>query len=189
MILTVLQRIAGGDSTAVRECIEKYGGLVWSLARRFSRSFSDAEDATQEIFLDIWRSSAKFDPSRGSAEAYIATIARRRLVDRWRKVKREPPMDTVEVLDRVVWSYPPDTASETSVDMDNAARAFAQLRPRHREVLELALLNGLSHAEIATKMNMPLGTVKSFLRRGLIQVREYMNIPVSAAARTPLIAV
>lgn len=92
-------------------------------------------------------------------------------------------MDSVEVLDCVACSYPPDSASETSVEFDNAARAFAQLRPAHRQVLELALLNGLSQAEIATKMNMPLGTVKSFMRRGLMQVREYMNISVVAGAK------
>ena len=75
MSSSVLQRIAGGDSAAVRECIEQYGALVWSLARRLSRSPSDAEDATQEIFLDIWRSAGRFDASQGSDKVFIAMIA------------------------------------------------------------------------------------------------------------------
>jgi RNA polymerase sigma-70 factor (ECF subfamily) len=163
MSLSVLQRIASGDSAAVRECIEQYGALVWSLARRLSRSPSDAEDATQEIFLDIWRSAARFDSSQGSDKVFIAMIARRRLIDRLRKTSAEPPMDPVETLEVVAWADP-GTASETS------------LGPEQRQVLELGLLHGLTQSEIATRLGMPLGTVKSFMRRGLIKVREYMNV-------------
>ena len=72
----MLQRIASGDSAAVRECIDQYGPLVWSIARRLSRTPSDAEDATQEIFLDIWRSAGRYDASQGSDKVFIAMIAR-----------------------------------------------------------------------------------------------------------------
>ena len=109
---SVLQRIASGDSAAVRDCIEQYGALVWSLARRLSRSPSDAEDATQEIFLDIWRSAGRFDAAQGSDKVFIAMIARRRLIDRLRKTSAEPPMDPVETLEAVAWADP-GTASET----------------------------------------------------------------------------
>jgi DNA-directed RNA polymerase specialized sigma24 family protein len=159
---SVLQRIASGDSAAVRECIAEYGALVWSLARRLSRTPSDAEDATQEIFLDIWRSAGRFDPLQGSDKVFIAMIARRRLIDRLRKTTAEPPMDPVEVLDTVAWSEP--------------GRALQELRPEQRQVLELGLLHGLSQSEIAERLGMPLGTVKSFMRRGLIRVREFMNV-------------
>ncbi len=91
---SVLQRIASGDPAAVRECIDQYGPLVWSLARRLSRTASDAEDATQEIFLDIWRSAGRFDASQGSDKVFIAMIARRRLIDRLRKKSAEPPMES-----------------------------------------------------------------------------------------------
>jgi RNA polymerase sigma-70 factor (ECF subfamily) len=175
MSVSVLQRIATGDSAAVRECIEQYGPLVWSLARRLSRSPSDAEDATQEIFLDIWRSAARYDASQGSDKVFIAMIARRRLIDRLRKTTAEPPMDPVEVLEQVTWSDP-GTASETSTDAERAARALQALRPDQRQVLELGLLHGLSQSEIAARLQMPLGTVKSFMRRGLIKVRENMNL-------------
>ena len=172
---SVLQRIASGDSAAVRDCIEQYGALVWSLARRLSRSLSDAEDATQEIFLDVWRSAGRFDAAQGSDKMFIAMIARRRLIDRLRKSTAEPPMDTVEALESVAWADP-GTASETSLEAEHAARAMAELRPEQRQVLELGLLHGLTQSEIATRLQMPLGTVKSFMRRGLIKVREYMNI-------------
>ena len=159
----------------MRECISEYGALVWSLARRLSRTPADAEDATQEIFLDIWRSAARFDATQGSDKVFIAMIARRRLIDRLRKTSSEPAMDAVDVLETVAWSDP-GTASETSVEAEQAARALHELRPDQRQVLELGLLHGLTQTEIAARLDMPLGTVKSFMRRGLIRVREYLNI-------------
>lgn len=173
--MSLLQRIASGDSAAVRECIERYGALVWSLARRLSRSPSDAEDATQDIFLDIWRSAGRYDASQGSDKVFIAMIARRRLIDRLRKTTSEPPMDPVESLEHVDWADP-GTSSETASDAEHAARALAQLRPDHRQVLELGLMHGLSQSEIAARLELPLGTVKSFMRRGLLKVRESMNL-------------
>jgi len=181
MSSSVLQRIASGDSAAVRECIEQYGPLVWSLARRLSRSPSDAEDATQEIFLDIWRSAGRFDASQGSDKLFIAMIARRRLIDRLRKTSAEPPMDPVEALESAAWADP-GTASETSVEAEQARRALAELRPEQRQVLELGLLHGLSQSEIAAQLGVPLGTVKSDMRRGLIKVREYMNMDAEGVA-------
>jgi RNA polymerase sigma factor (sigma-70 family) len=172
---SLLQRIASGESAAVRECIEQYGALVWSLARRFSRTPSDAEDATQEIFLDIWRSASRFDSAQGSVKVFVAMIARRRLIDRLRKSKNEPQMDPVEVLDTIEWASA-GNASEISIEAEQATRALAELRPEQRQVLELGLLHGLSQSEIALRLNMPLGTVKSFMRRGLIKVRENMNL-------------
>jgi RNA polymerase sigma-70 factor (ECF subfamily) len=181
MSSSVLQRIARGDPEAVRECIEEYGALVWSLARRLSRTRSDAEDATQDIFLDIWRSAGRFDPSQGSDQVFIATIARRRLIDRLRKVSAEPPMDPVETLDTVAWSEPGNSA-ETWSEAEQAARALADLKPEQRQVLELGLLQGLTQSEIAAKLGMPLGSVKSFMRRGLIKIRDALNVDTPAVS-------
>jgi RNA polymerase sigma-70 factor (ECF subfamily) len=175
MSSSVLQRIASGDQSAVRVCIDLYGSLVWSLARRLSRSLADAEDATQEIFLDVWKSAARFDAAQGSEKVFIAMIARRRLIDRLRKTTAEPPMESEEVLDSLVWSEP-GSAQEIASEAEQAARALQELKPDQRRVLELGLLHGLSQSEIATKLGVPLGSVKSLMRRGLIKVREYMNI-------------
>jgi len=176
----MLQRIASGDAAAVRECIEQYGPLVWSIARRLSRTPSDAEDATQEIFLDIWRSAVRFDASQGSDKVFIAMIARRRLIDRLRKTSAEPPMDPVESLETIAWADPGN--AETSVEAEQATRALAELRPEQRQVLELGLLHGLTQSEIAARLGIPLGTVKSFMRRGLIKVREYMKVDLDGVS-------
>ncbi len=172
---SLLQRIAGGDRAAVGECMERYGALVWSLARRLSRTTADAEDATQEIFLDIWRSAGRYDASRGSDQVFIAMIARRRLIDRLRKSSSEPPMEPAEVLESLP-APRSEFAPQTSLEAARAERALAELRPEQRQVLELGLLHGLSQSEIASRLGMPLGTVKSAMRRGLIKVREFMNI-------------
>jgi RNA polymerase sigma-70 factor (ECF subfamily) len=175
---SVLQRIANGDSNAVRECIDQYGALVWSLARRLSRTAADAQDATQDIFLQIWRSAARFDESKGSEKVFIAMIARRRLIDRLRKSAAEPPMDSSdEVLESVAWSDPGSgSTADTSIEVAQAMQALAELRPDQRQVLELGLLQGLTQSEIARRLGMPLGTVKSCMRRGLIRVRECMRV-------------
>jgi RNA polymerase sigma-70 factor, ECF subfamily len=182
---SVLSRIAGGDSSAVRECMDQYGALVWSMSRRMSRTTADAEDATQEIFLQIWRCAGRFDESKGSEKVFIAMIARRRLIDRLRKTTVDPPMDSsIEVLESIAWSDP-GTSPEDCLEAEQARCALAQLRPEQRQVLELGLLHGLTQSEIATRLGMPLGTVKSFMRRGLTRVREYMNIHAHRVSAGP----
>jgi len=181
MIPSVLQRIASGDPAAVRACIDQYGALVWSLSRRLSRTSSDAEDATQEIFLDIWKSAGRFDASQGSEKMFIAMIARRRLIDRLRKASAEPPMASDAELETVLWSEP-GTSFETASEAELAARALRDLKPDQRQVLELGLLHGLSQSEIAARLGLPLGSVKSLMRRGLIKIRAAMNVDAAGVA-------
>src|SRR5260370_2342586 len=102
MTKSVLARVAEGDARAVRECIDQFGGLVWAIARRFTRNRADAEDAVQEIFTDIWRSSGRFDPAQGSEKVFVTTIARRRLIDRWRR-KGNYETVPVETLAVILW--------------------------------------------------------------------------------------
>jgi RNA polymerase sigma-70 factor (ECF subfamily) len=181
MSLSVLQRISSGDSAALRACIDQYGGLVWNLARRLSRTASDAEDATQEIFLDVWKSADRFDAAQGSEKMFIAMIARRRLIDRLRKTSAQPPMDPLEALESIACADPSND-SESASEAENAVRALQELKPDQRQVLELGLLQGLSQSEISAKLGVPLGSVKSLMRRGLIKVREAMNIDAEGVA-------
>src|SRR5262245_44697219 len=174
----VLTRIASGDANALRECIEQFGNLVWSIARRLTRTRADAEDAVQEIFTDIWRSAARFDPGQGSETVFVATIARRRLIDRLRRVSNQGTTESTDEIESLEWADS-GTHAETSAEARTAARAVMQLRPEQRQVLELGLLQGLSHSEIAEQLRMPLGTVKTMMRRGLIQVRQLMGVDVA----------
>ena len=174
----LLTRVARGDAHALRECIDEFGGLVWSIARRLTRNRADAEDAVQEIFTDLWRSASRFDAAQGSEKVFVATIARRRLIDRLRRAGHRPPTQSTEDAEISGWADP-GTHAETCVEAQQAARAVMQLRPEQQRVLELGLLRGMSHAEISEALSMPLGTVKTLMRRGLIQVREIMGVVVT----------
>ena len=167
----LLPRVASGDRTAVRECIERYGGLVWSLARRARLTQEEAEDVVQEIFLDVWRSAGRFDASVASEPTFVAMIARRRLVDQRRQRQRQPETEPLIDSQRAASSLP---APELGAEAAQAARALEQLRPEQRQVLILTC-QGLSHEEVAQTTGMPLGTVKAHARRGLLRVREVLG--------------
>lgn len=174
----LLPRIAAGDRSGINEAIRRFGGLVWSLARRGSSNTSDAEDVVQEIFLDVWKSAVRYDPKMGSEATFVATIARRRIVDRRRARQRRP--QTEEMPDSTAQNparaetMPPEIGAEAAL----AARALEQLPPAQRQVLVLTACHGLSHEEVAERTRMPLGTVKAHARRGLIRIREVLAEPV-----------
>jgi RNA polymerase sigma-70 factor (ECF subfamily) len=154
--------------------MEQYGGLVWSLVRARVRNAADAEDATQEIFIDVWKSAARFDSQVGSEAVFIATIARRRLVDRLRAQGRRP---VTEEFDEQVPLGPVDQndAYADATDLRLAAQAVAELDGPQREVLLLGIVQGLTHSEIADFTGKPLGTVKTLLRRGLVKIRDLIE--------------
>ncbi len=172
---SLLKRVADGDGSAIKEVMDQFGGLVWSLARRSCYNPADAEDATQEIFLDIWKSALRYDESKGSETLFVAMIARRRLIDRIRRQGREPHMEDIDAPGFELASSTADEG-ETHSEAALAAKAVATLKPAQQKVLELGLLQGLSHSEIADLTGMPLGTVKTQMRRGLIRVRELMQV-------------
>jgi len=173
----VLTRAARGDDAAVREALSRFGPIVWGLARRMSPSRADAEDAVQEIFLDLWTHGGRYDPQKASEEAFVAVIARRRLIDRRRKTQRRPVTDSIDDLteargDLTEASHSGD--AETVAEAGIAAKAMEGLRPEQREVLRLSVAQGLTHEEIAQHTGMPLGTVKAHARRGLIRIRALL---------------
>lgn len=171
---SVLERIAAGDGTAVKECLDRFGGLVWTLAKRSSIGAAEAEDAVQEIFTEIWKSAGRYDARQGSESVFVATIARRRLIDRMRKQQRRPRSESLDDVPQSVFSAPGNTG-EVELDIDRASRAVAQLKPDQQRVLAMGLVQGMTHSEIADATGMPLGTVKTQMRRGLIKVRELME--------------
>jgi RNA polymerase sigma-70 factor (ECF subfamily) len=172
---SILQRIAAKDKTAAQECLNTYGGLVWSLARRMCPNLDDAEDAVQEIFIDIWKNAERFDETQASETTFVAMIARRRLIDRLRKSQRQPQVDSIEDM-AVEPLRAQDKQMQASVEAKQAAEAMNALRPEQRRVLQLSIYQGMSHQEIAAATGMPIGTVKSHARRGLMQIREVLGI-------------
>jgi RNA polymerase sigma-70 factor (ECF subfamily) len=180
----LLHRIASGDGAAVRECIDRFGGLVWSLARRLALSDAEAEDAVQEIFVEIWNNAYRYDPGVASETAFIAMIARRRLIDRRRKLNRQPDRGVLPDDGLGPSVRQQADRSEIGEEAVRAARAVEQLSPEQQRVLRLSIYQGLSHEEIARSTGLPLGTVKTHARRGLIRVRELLNVNPADPADT-----
>ena len=178
----ILPRIGEGKGDAIGECMSRFGKAVWALAMRLSPTRADAEDATQEIFLDVWRSAARFDPSKGSELGFVMTIARRRLIDRIRRSKARPVTEPESLLaanDALV----AETASpEVHAEVGVAVRALDTLSLEQRRVIAMSVFQGLTHREIAELTGKPLGTVKTLIRRGLIQIRGDLSEHESAAA-------
>jgi len=138
------------------------------------RNQDDAEDAVQEIFVDVWKNAAKFDPSQASETTFVAMIARRRLIDRIRFTNRRLSPESLEDI----LAEPKDGSGselQTLVEGREAFEALKQLKPEQQRVLQLSIVQGLSHQEIADATGMALGTVKTHARRGLLQARELLG--------------
>lgn len=176
---SILERVAAGDPSAVSECLDRYGDLVWSLARRYLRNPSDAEDAVQDIFIDIWGSSGRYDRSIASEVAFISTIARRRLIDKIRQAERRPLMDSLDDDEGAPIDPGIPATAEDDTEVTIVERVLAEMDPEHQKVLAMSLYEGYSHSEIAERLSLPLGTVKTRVRRGLIHIRAQLNIVAS----------
>ena len=178
---SLLQQVAAGESQAVAQVIDAYGGLVWSLARKYFGRSAEAEDAVQDAFIAVWKAAEKYDPQVAAESTYIAMIARRRMIDQLRKQGRRieaQPLDSSP--------EPENESSDRLADeeqVETVLKAIDELDPPQPEVIKHSLMDGLTHPEIAEKLGLPLGTVKTHIRRGLIKVRKALGIrPETAGA-------
>lgn len=176
MTESFLERVAAGDEGAMASCVDRYANLIWSLARRFTSGGTEAEDAVQEIFIDLWSSAARYDSSKASETTFIAMVARRRLIDRLRKTKREPNMEEIEAA-ADLGTPGPAAATEIKDEAERALRLIQTLKPEQQQIIQLAVYHGHTHQSIADTLGMPLGTVKTHLRRGLLRIRGAMQGP------------
>ena len=176
MTQSLLRQVADGIDGAMDRCLAEYGGLVWSIARRLVGDSAEAEDTVQEIFLDLWKSASRFDEAESTEKTFVAMIARRRAIDRLRAKKRRISTDSLP--DDNVESphtHQVGTQLEVQEEATRARKLMTQLRDDERTVLEMAIDMGLSQSEIATKTGMPLGTVKSHARRGMLRLRDWLS--------------
>lgn len=170
----LLQRVAAGERSAMEQCLARYAPLVWSAARRYLGSSPEAEDTVQEIFIELWRKADRFEPSLGSETAFVMTLARRRLLDARRRSSRQPEWTPLEEAEE-----PTVEPVSTGMEDDESAQALAVLRAlpaEQQQVLELSLREGWTHSEIASRLALPLGTVKTQLRRGLQRIRQALGV-------------
>lgn len=164
-------RVRAGDQDAMGALYDRYSPLVYAVALRVLADTGAAEDTLQEVFMQLWRSPARFDATRGSLGAWLAVIARNRAIDVLRKRHFESDIENVVV------SVEPDLASEA--DRSRAAKnvrgALNGMHPAQRQALEMAFFEGLTHTEIAAKIGEPLGTIKTRIRAGLLALRKALK--------------
>jgi len=173
----LLAAVAQGDHEAFEAVYDRSAPQVYGLVRRVLRDAAQAEEVAQEVFLEVWRSAASFDASRGGAMTWLLTIAHRRAVDRVRSAQAATDRDLrfgrqqverdVDVVSEAV---------EQSLDTAAVREALSSLTVLQRQALTLAYYGGYTHTEVAELLGVPLGTVKTRIRDGLIRLRDLMGV-------------
>ncbi len=169
----LMHRVASGEEKAVAELYDRFGSLVFRVARQFLPTQAEAEDAVQEVFIRLWQTADRYDPRRAKLVTWVMLIARRHLIDR---LRRNSVRGTTTVLE----GEPPGPDRENAPDrrpqeIERNARLLeriAELPELQRVVIERAYLQGYTLREVSEQLEAPLGTVKSALSRGLGRLRE-----------------
>jgi RNA polymerase sigma-70 factor (ECF subfamily) len=162
----------------LRAVYDRHGGLVYSICRK-ALGESAAGEVTQDVFVNAWQARHQFDPERGALGAWLVGITKRRIIDHVRREQRHASRRADEGDAQRVDTLPADDDTEARVERiterARVAQALAGLPERPRQVIGLAYLHGLTHPEIAERTGIPLGTVKSDIRRGLLALRDQME--------------
>lgn len=174
----VMRRVAEGDSAAFERVYDAFSGILYSLALRILERPEDSEELLQEVFLKIWKDAADYDPRRGAPLAWAITITRHKAIDRIRATARRLRLyETAEAEAKNSPAAIPQPLSDA--EHSESARAVRQsldhLPPEVRQSIELAFFGGLSHSQIAAKLSLPITTVKSRIRRAMMQLRQSLK--------------
>ena len=168
-----IEQMTRGNQSALGELYDRHGRLIYSLALRVLRDQGDAEDVVQEVFLQAWREAARFDLTRGNVVAWLVMVTRSRAIDRLRRRQARPQLAAKSEPDgRVDDSPRADVQMEWQSRATEVRRALETLPLLQRVAVELAFFDGLTHAEIAEQLEVPLGTVKTRVRQGLLKMRD-----------------
>ena len=178
--MELIARVKSGSSEALEELYRRYASPVYSLVWKILQSPEESEDVALDVFWQIWRQAASYDASRGAPPAWIFTLARSRAIDRLRARHRTEDRtisfdDPAVVFDPLDQGATPDQVASYRQNRDAVREAMKVLSAPQREAVELAFFQGLTHVEIAEKLRLPLGTVKTRIRQGLIRLRRRLD--------------
>lgn len=167
VLSTLFARVQQGDQAAFAELYDAIAPSVYGAVKRVLRDPAMSEEVTQEVFVELWTSAARFDPSRGNVATWAITIARRRAIDRVRSEQSQ--RNRVEQLGhrRADADAAIDDVVVASLDAERVSRALAELPTDQRQIIHMAFIDGHSHSDIAERLGLPLGTVKGRVRGGL----------------------
>jgi RNA polymerase sigma-70 factor (ECF subfamily) len=173
----LLARVANGDQEAFAELYDQLAPRVLGLVRRLLKDFAQSEEVTQEIFLEVWQSATRYDPGKGGAVTWILTMAHRRAVDRVRSAQSARVRDIRIGIRDLPAEYDQVAESvEISVEHERVEKALSRLTELQRQAITLAYYGGLSHSEVAERLSIPIGTVKTRLRDGMIRLRDELGV-------------
>ncbi len=173
----LLERVAQGDQAAFSSLYDLIAPRMLGLVRHVLRDHSQSEEVTQEVLLEIWQTATRFDPNKGKAVTWMLTMAHRRAIDRVRSSQSSRDRDTrigIRDLDREFDSVSENV--EIRLEHEMVAKAMTRLTDLQRQAVELAYYGGYSHSEVAAMLSVPIGTVKTRLRDGMIRLREEMGV-------------
>jgi RNA polymerase sigma-70 factor, ECF subfamily len=177
-LAALVSRICQGDEQALAALYDGTCGMVYGLALRVVGSPACAEDIALEVYLQVWRTAQTYNVSRGSVSAWLVTIARSRAIDwlRSRKARAAEVTDPIDEIHELRDQRPSPEVVSMEANRSRAVReAMASLPEEQRRLIELAYFSGLSHNEIARDLGLPLGTVKSRIRLGMLHMRESLG--------------
>lgn len=173
----LIARSSRGDETAFAALYDATSARAYGMALRVVRNPAHAEEVVQEAYLDAWRTSSRFDPARGSAMGWLLTIVHRKAVDRVRSAEASSNRDaTYHRESQTVEHDQTAEAAHSSLEAQRVRGAVATLTEVQREALELAYFGGYTHTEVATMLDVPVGTAKTRIRDGLIRLRDAMGV-------------
>ena len=181
-LAALLHHSARGDEAAFGRFYDSTAAQAYGLALRVVRNPSHAQEVTQEAYLEVWRHSARFDASRGSARGWLLTIVHRAAVDRVRATesatRREQTWDQQDVEQRTPPTQRDQTAEavEDALERQRVRQALSDLTPVQREAVGLAYFGGYTHTEVAGMLEVPVGTAKTRTRDGLIRLRDTLGV-------------
>ena len=173
----LLAQIGVGDASAFRQLYDRYSTPLYSLGLRMLKNPSETEEALQDTFVKIWKNAAHYDARKSRPFTWAVTIMRRTCIDRIRKLNREPEVTTFEPDQDQEWATA-EVVRETvahNETRNQVEEALKNVPEKQKKALELALFSGMTHSEIARSLEQPLGTVKSWLKRGLFQLRNTLT--------------
>ena len=169
--VVILDLIAKNHPGSFEMLIEKYGNLVWSIGKKFLGNQSDLEDAVQEVMIAICKSADKFDANKASEITFVSMIARRRFIDYLRKITKHKSEDSMDDDNNNIHLYKESILNEET-DLALVKSAIEDLDTDDQELLNLSVYQGYSHSEISEILDIPLGTVKTRIRRNLMKLKD-----------------
>ena len=169
----LVTHIAAGSEAALCEVYDRFSRLIYSIARRILRDNGEAEDVVQDVFVKLWAHALDYKATHGSVSTWLMTITHRTAID---QLRRRSVRATVDVEERELLAHPdPKPSTDLLLDRIGLSGALGSLKPEERELVELAFLEGLSHSQLVERTGMPLGTIKTRLRSGLVKLREVLG--------------